>query len=158
MCGASYNKVQLTGHIYVPRAINHVTKLFKGTYGLPRCPEGFFPEGQSNFAYTRSAHLWLLVFQVGQVVTFLYGIGQGGQERAVGRHPGPRQDSSLLCPGPVPLPSPGRHEPRGRGGGRGRPGGALHVGAGGGEAPTALCPVLRGGPSRRPGLVALVAC
>jgi hypothetical protein len=44
-----YNKVQLTGHISVPRAINHVTKLFKGTYGLPRCPEGFFLKGLSNF-------------------------------------------------------------------------------------------------------------
>jgi hypothetical protein len=33
----------------VPRAINHVTKLFKGTYGLSRCPGGFFPEGLSNF-------------------------------------------------------------------------------------------------------------
>jgi hypothetical protein len=32
----------------LPRAINHVTKLFKGTYGLPRCPGGFSPKGLSN--------------------------------------------------------------------------------------------------------------
>ena len=44
-----YNTFQLTILIPVPTPINHVTKLFKGTYEHLRWPAGFFHESLWNF-------------------------------------------------------------------------------------------------------------
>jgi hypothetical protein len=44
-----YNTIQITPLIPVPRPKNHVTKLFNGTYELPRWPRVFFLERLGHF-------------------------------------------------------------------------------------------------------------